>query len=355
MTNPTVAGVDLGDSKSLTTVLSPSGDLMDRFTFQMNQDGYQVLADRLPENAKIACEATGMVYPFFRAMTQHGYDVTVANTKELSWISKSKKKNDKADSLKLAKLHMAGILPVAHLMTREEQLTRDLLIQRVRLGQDVTKLKLRILSYLKREGTNELLPKTSDNFSVKRRTAIRSMKFGDERDIVVNSMMDRLEFLEEQFTPFEAAIRGRAKENEDVKIIMSVQGIDFYCASLLCSFIGDVNRFPTDGHLASAFGIVPTERDSSDVKRRGKMSKDGPAIARWVLSVATDTVMGNNDQIKAYYLQVKTRTGRSKKARVATMRKLIRMFYFMLKNRQNWKWQDPEKTRAKISRLGGAS
>ncbi len=45
----------------------------------------------------------------------------------------------------------SSTLPKAHLLTREEQLTRDLLIQRVRLGQDVTKLKLRILSYLKRE------------------------------------------------------------------------------------------------------------------------------------------------------------------------------------------------------------
>jgi transposase len=105
MTNPTVAGVDLGDSMGLTTVLSPSGDLIGRFTFQMKEEGYRLLPDRLPENAKIACEATGMVYQFFRAMTKFGYDVTPANTKELAWISKSKRKSDKTDSMKLAKLH----------------------------------------------------------------------------------------------------------------------------------------------------------------------------------------------------------------------------------------------------------
>jgi transposase len=65
---------------------------------------------------------------------------------------------------------------------------------------------------------NELLPKTKDNFSVKRRSAISAMNFGDERDIVIKSMMDRLEFLEEQCSPFEASIRGRAKDSEDVKI-----------------------------------------------------------------------------------------------------------------------------------------
>jgi transposase len=359
MTNPTVAGVDLGDSSSLAAVLSPSGDTIDRITFKMNSEGYQLLADRLPEGTKIACEAMGMTYPFFRAMhEQYGFDVTVANPKELAWIVKSKKKSDKIDSLKLAKLHQVGMLPEAHLLTREEQLTRDLLIQRVRLGEDVRKVKLRILSYLKREGVNEKLPKMSDNFSLTRRNLMRSLSFGDQRDLVVKSMLDRLEFLEEQCVPFESVIKGRAKESKDVKIIMSVQGIDFYLASLLSSFIGDVNRFPSDNHLASALGIVPVERESSDVKKRGRMSREGPSIARWALGVAADGVRNNNEQIKAYYELAKKRTGRSKKARVAVMRKLVRMLYFMLKTGQNWKWQDPELTRAKIARLdsttGGA-
>jgi hypothetical protein len=53
-------------------------------------------------------------------------------------------------------------------------------------------------------------------------------------------------------------------------------------------------------------------------------------------------------------------TGRSKKARVTVIRKLVRKLYFMLKTEQNWKYEDPELTKAKISRLdsakiGGAS
>lgn len=360
MTNPTVSGVDLGDSLSLATVLSPSGDVLDKFTFKMDSEGYRLAADRLPEGTKIACEAMGTTYPFVRAMQgEYGFDVTVANPKQLAWIAKSKKKSDKIDSLKLAKLHQVGMLPEAHLLTKEEQLTRDLLIQRVRLGEDARKLKHRILSYLKREGLNEKLPQMSDNFSLKRRRAIRSLSLGDERDLVIKSMTDRLEFLEEQCIPFEAAIKGRAKENEDVKILMSIQGLDFYLASLLPSFIGDANRFPSDNELASSFGIVPAERESSGVKKMGRMSREGPAMARWALGVAADRVRDNNEQIRTYYLQVKKRTGKAKKARVATMRKLLRMMYFMLKTRQNWKWEDPELTRAKISRLdsttGGAS
>ncbi|MCL5068380.1 MAG: IS110 family transposase [Thaumarchaeota archaeon] len=352
MTNPTVAGVDLGESSSLASVLSPSGDIVDTFTFKMGSEGYQMLADRLPEGTKIACEAMGVVYPFYRTMHEkYGFDVAVANVKELAWITKSKKKSDKIDSLKLARLHMVGMLPESHLLTREEQLARDLLIQRVKLGEDIRKVKLRILSYLKREGVNENLPKMSDNFSSTRRHLMRALSFGDERDLIMKTMLDRLEFLEGQCVPFEAAIKVRAKVSDDVKILMSVKGIDFYLASLLSSYIGDVNRFPSDNQLASAFGIVPVERQSSSVKKIGRMSREGPGVARWALSVAADCVRQQNEQIKAYYEVAKKRTGRTKKARIVTMRKLLRMLYFMLKTRQNWKWENPESTTEKISRL----
>jgi len=91
-----VAAIDLGDSKSVTTVLSPVGDVTDSFSFTMNDEGYSSFVHRVPTNARVAFEATGMAYPVFRALQQLGYeDITVAHPKDLVWIVKSKKKNDR--------------------------------------------------------------------------------------------------------------------------------------------------------------------------------------------------------------------------------------------------------------------
>jgi hypothetical protein len=58
-------------------------------------------------------------------LSELGYtDITVAHPTELAWIVRSKKKNDRADSLKIAKLHLAGLLPESHLLSREEQIER---------------------------------------------------------------------------------------------------------------------------------------------------------------------------------------------------------------------------------------
>ena len=38
------------------------------------------------------------------------------------------------DSLKLAKLHLVGMIPESHLLNEEDRIIRDMLIQRVKLG-----------------------------------------------------------------------------------------------------------------------------------------------------------------------------------------------------------------------------
>jgi transposase len=350
--NSIVAGIDLGDRESLTTVLSPIGNVTDRFSFPMNEEGYAFFASRVPKEARVAFESTIMAYPIMRALKTHGYfDVTVAHPKTLAWIVRSKKKNDRVDSLKIAKLHMAGMLPESHLLNRDQQIVRDLLVQRVKLGIEIGRLKNSLIGYLKREDVYNPLPKSTDNFSAKRRHAIHSLRFHDKRDLILSTMMDRLEFLEQQCIPLEDSVKENAVENDDVKLLMSITGVDYYLASLLSSFIGDVNRFPSDDHLASFFGIVPTSRDSANVKRRGKMTKDGSSIARWTLSVMVDTVTQHNDPIREYYASVKKRTGSGKLARVATMRKLTRMLYHMLKTKQNWKWEKPQLTERKMAKL----
>jgi transposase len=243
------------------------------------------------------------------------------------------------------------MLPESHLLDRDQQIVRDLLVQRVKLGVEIGRLKNGVIGYLKREGVYDSLLKSKDNFSVKRRVAIRGLKFEDKRDLVLGTMMDRLDFLEKQCAPLEDGVRENAKLSVDVKLLMSITGVDYYLASLTSSFIGEVERFPSDDHLASFLGIVPVSRDSADVKRRGKMTKDGSSIARWALSVMVDTVMQHNQPIGDYYQSAKKRTGSGKLAHVLTMRKLTRMLYHMLKARENWKWENPLLTERKMSRL----
>ena len=155
------------------------------------------------------------------------------------------------------------MLPESHLLNEEDRIFKDLLIQRVKLSSEISSTKNVIIGYLKREGLYSSLPESNDSFSEKRRTAIKNIRFNNQKDLVLKTMMERLEFLERQRDPLDMEIKKIARDNEDVKLlIMTIPGIDYYLASLLSSYIGDVNRFPNANKLASFFGVIPESRDS---------------------------------------------------------------------------------------------
>ena len=112
-----------------------------------------------------------------------------------------------------------------------------------------------------------------------------------------------------------------------------------------------MNRFPNTDKLASFFGVIPETMDSSSIKRRGHMSKEGAATARWALSIAVDTVTLRNKPLKEYYNSVKNRKGSGKYAHVSTMRKLIRMTFTMLNERKEKRYENTVLTEDKLSKL----
>ena len=256
--NSFVVGIDVGEEKSVATYLSPDGEIRDEFEFAMNIEGYGEFATRIPKETRVAFEASGSAYVVNNTLRKLGYgNITVAHPKELSWIVKSKKKNDKVDSLKLAKLHLVNMFPESHLLNEEERIFRDLLIQRVKISNEISAAKNSIIGYLKREGLYDSLPESSNSFSEKRREAIRGIRFSNQKDLVLRTMIDRLEFFERQIDPLEEEIKTIARENEDVRLLMTIPGIDYYLPSLLSSYIGDIHRFQNANKLASFFGVIP--------------------------------------------------------------------------------------------------
>ena len=90
-------------------------------------------------------------------------------------------------------------------------------------------LKSTILSYLKWEGLEKDLPHTSDNFCSSRRNAICRPHFGDDRELVIGTMMYRLNSWKNRQNP-EKRIRQITGESSDVRLLMTFPGIDYHLA-----------------------------------------------------------------------------------------------------------------------------
>ena len=157
------------------------------------------------------------------------------------------------------------MLPESHLLEQDGRIKRDLLMQRVKLGKSISSTKNSIIGYLKREGLFDGLPETNDNFSVKKRKAMKEIEFGNQKDLVLRTMIERLEFYEKQVIPLETEIRKIAKDAEDIKLLMTIPGIDYYLASLISFNICNVGRFENADKLASFFWIITSTKDSSSM------------------------------------------------------------------------------------------
>lgn len=72
---------------------------------------------------------------------------------------------------------------------------------------------------------------------------------------------------------------------EEVKILMTIPGIDYYAAISIYSEIGDIRRFPDAEHLSSYRGLVPRVNQSEKTAIHGHITKSGPSVLISSLSI----------------------------------------------------------------------
>lgn len=133
-----VVGIDLGEKQGFATYMAPDGDIMEQSGFPMTPEGYRTFGEKVPKEMRVAFEASGFAYAVSKVLKNIGYDyITARHPMEIAYITNSKKKNDKVDSLELAKLHLVGMIPESHLLGDDERIFCDLIIQRVKLGKSI--------------------------------------------------------------------------------------------------------------------------------------------------------------------------------------------------------------------------
>ena len=128
-------------------------------------------------------------------------------------------------------------------------------------------------------------------------------------------------------------LRGMAKDDPDVKLLMTVPGIGYYLALLIKAEIGDIGRFRSGAHLASYTGLVPSTRSSGGVTKHGRITREESRWLRWALVEAAMVHVRYDTPITWAYHRIAERRGR-KTVRVAAARVLVEVCHSVLKNRR---------------------
>lgn len=162
---------------------------------------------------------------------------------------------------------------------------------------------------------------------------------------------ERIEMLKKQQKEIEKEIKGVIKTHpsiqQEVERMCSIPGINLLSSVTVLAETRGFELIRNKSQLTSYAGLDVREKQSgTSVKGKPKISKKGNRNLRKCLYFPAITAVRMNDEHRALYHRIVSRTGIKMKALVAVQRKLLELMYSLFKNKTDYIPNYQQKNRA---------
>lgn len=341
-------GIDVGKDACVATVVTRTGRVKHRLEFDNRREGFDQLEGILGPRSTLVVEAGTYVYPLHDHFTTKGYAVLVAHPRGIRQITESEKKTDRHDSEVLAQLARVDYLPRAYIPHPDILRHRELLRARLDMANQSTRVKTRIRAFLAKQGEEP----PAKLFERDGMTWLKeSVKWADSRDVVLALMVDELEELQARRERIDNVLAGLAIDNDDVKLLMTIPGIDYYLALVIVAEIGDIDRFPTAEAFRSYAGCAPRVRESAGKNTgRGTTRSRCPRL-KTAMSLAAQTAVRYDNPIKTAFDRRMKKTNKPARAHAVARRKMCDLVRTLLLSGEPCRWASSASIERKLNNL----
>lgn len=333
-------GLDVHTTQITVCILNNDGKVHKRCTVRELKQLIEMLK-QLTEPFQTCFEASCNYGWLSEALQKVARRVVVAHPGQLKLIFRSKKKNDRNDAEKLAKLLYVDQLPEVHVPPAEVRAWRELITFRKRIIEKRTRAKNGIRALLRSLGIKAPSRPglwTKAGMQWLKELAFEQSLLAMKRDMLV----EEIESLTSQVRRVEKELFKFSKDNPAVFQLQSIPGVGLRTAETMVAFLDDPQRFKSSKQVGAYFGLVPTQDQSSDKNRLGHISRQGSAAARAMLTEAAWQAIRRSPTVKAYFERIqRDDSARKKVALVATSHYLARVMWAMLKHGTLWKESVP--------------
>jgi transposase len=272
--------------------------------------------------------------------------VSVAHPGQLRLIFRSKKKNDRVDGDKLAKLLYLDEVPAVHVPGVDVRAWRGLIEYRRRLLQSRTGVKNQVRALLRGLGIDAGGRGLWTKRGLKELQA-RELQDGDRLRLEI--MLEELSGLTAKVKRVQKQLATIAAGQPGVRLLMTIPGVGVRTAEAFAAYVDDVSRFARVGQIGSYFGLVPCQDASADRNRFGHITRDGPSCVRALACEAAWQGVRRSPTVKAFFERVmRGDLQRKKIALVATAHYLIRVMGAMLRSGEEWRESKPVEPEAVV-------
>lgn len=344
-------GIDVHKKICSACIVDRKGRTIDELSFPNTSYGIDMLLESIGgHEAKAVIESTGNLWlRVYIALEEEGIEVVLANPVKTRAIAEARIKTDKMDAETLAQLLRADLVAPCYVPPSEVRELRNLIRHRMTLVKDRTRIKMRVHSLLDKY---EFRFEGRDAFG---KSGIQwhrdiSVELSEVDSLALLTELRHVEVLNQLVGEVDGSIAKRARESDDVRLLMTIPGVDFYTAMLFTSEVGDIHRFPSASKLVSWIGLAPRVHQSGSTSYTGRITKMGSKRIRWILVQAAWSASRCDEHFGEKFRRIARRRG-NRVAVVAIARELVVAMYHMLVRHEPYRWAKDGLTRDKLNRM----
>jgi len=276
-------------------------------------------------------EATASYQWLWELLEPLAQRLVLAHPGKLRIIAQSTRKSDKFDARVLAEFLCLDMIPQAYRPTPRQRAHRALVRQRQFLMTQRTQLRNKVRRLLSDYNADR-----RDLFSPSGLEALASVPLSPTDRLIVNQLLEQLQFLEGQRQALQKQLRefaqgGSPREAENRRLLRSMPGVGEVTCEVVLAELGDVQRFRSAKQVVAYAGLAPGRRESAGKTRDLGITKAGSGLLRWVLVEASWQAVRRSRHWSGIYEGLKRRRG-GRRAIVAVARRLLEVMMALLRS-----------------------
>lgn len=337
-----ILALDLGKFKSVSCCFDTERLTTEYWTLSTDRAYLtKVLQNYQPQLVVIeACSIAAWVHDLCREL---GWEILVCNPNQEAWRWKNvKRKTDRDDALKLAKLAALGQLVPVHipeLATREHRWLvkyRKTIVGRVNRVQNIVRalfaqhgLSLPVGARCWTLASLEAMQQQSKPLA---ECGVEELWRGQ-----LAQELAAYHHLQGELKQLETRLTELAARDERIKLLEAIPGVGRITAEIIATHLDRPERFTNARQVSSYAGLVPRRYQSGQMDREGGITRRGSRLLRSALVECAWAMLRYNAWAREQYGRlVRGQKNRKKKAIVALARKLLVRCWAMLRDRQPW-------------------
>ncbi len=327
-------GIDLHAKQMYLYILDQKGDVQLHQNMNTDRDLFLKFIKPFRQNIVIASECIFSWYWLADLCHDESISFVLGHALYMKAIHGGKAKNDRIDSLKIAKLLRSGMIPQAYVYPKQMRSTRDLLRRRshfVRVRSD-------IFTHIQITNYQYNLPAFEKKLTVK---SSRVNLIDHFSDTSVQKSMDAnlnvLDQLDQTIRKMELFIESKVRYHDihSYRLLRSVPGIGQTLALTILYEMERIDRFPRVQEFLSYSRLVKCAKESAGKRYESSGSKIGNAHLKWAFSEAAVLFLKCNEPAKKWLLKKQRKHGKAKALTILAA-KIARSVYQMLKTQRRF-------------------